>query len=343
MLKFTNCKKIISYLSLFFLLVECKISKNNDYSYLILLGIIPDLGSYWSKIYQVDPLIIYDPDSIHFIEVANKNLINKNKKKVLLISGWNYRDKSNQNYPSIENLKKRVIENWKHLFTTSEFISMINCCEVYIFDYLTSDPVDKNGLRLRNWLDSLFLDEDHKIIIYAHSMGGLISRFAIYFYDRPDYVEKVITVGTPFHGSPWASPQYQKDKSILGELANFLTNTEGGQDLQWDNYDFSLSGASNLKLLEINSKTDRDDLFITLYGEVPNGTGYESDSLRSYGIFCTLLNDFQQHDCIVPARSAYLDRNPIFLRHKIGNYDHSDINWATPNTRNFLLNLILGL
>lgn len=343
MLKFLSLRKHIINFLLFSFLMDCKAQENKDLSYFIFLGIIPDLGSYWSKIYKVDPLIIYDPNNTNFIEVANLNLVDKNKKKVLLISGWNYKDKSNQDYPPVENLKKRVIENWKHLFTTSEFIALINNYEIYIFDYLTSDPVDKNGLRLRNWLDSLFLDEDHKLIIYAHSMGGLVSRFAIYFYDKPNYIKKIITVGTPFHGSPWASPEYQKDKSILGELANFLTNTEGGKDLQWDNYDFSLSGALNLKLLEINSKTYRDDLFITLYGEVPNGTNYERDSLRSFGVLCTLLNDFQQHDCIVPTRSAYLDWNPVFLRQKIGNYDHSDINWATPNIRNFLLNLILGL
>ncbi|MFN3605277.1 MAG: lipase/acyltransferase domain-containing protein [Leptonema sp. (in: bacteria)] len=333
-------KNAIIYILIF--IIACT-PKNQNHNLLALLDMIPNLGDYWAQIYWVNFLIVLDPNHTDFIEPATQTRIDKNKNKIILISGWNYNDKSNRNYPSSEELKKRVLNNWKHLFSTSQFIELSNNLDVFVFDYLTSDPIDKNGWRLRLLLDQFFTEENKTVIIYAHSMGGLVSRFALYYKDSPSYIKKIITAGTPFHGSPWASPEYQKDKSLLGELAQFLTNTEGGKDLRWDNYDNSLPNSSNQKLTQINQNFDRDSYLITLYGEVPSGTSFESDSLQTFGIFCTLLNDFNNHDCVVPSRSAYLDNHSVYKNLKIGKYDHTDVNWGTTNTRNFILNIILNL
>lgn len=196
---------------------------------------------------------------------------------------------------------------------------------------------------MQRFLDDIFSGQNENVVIFAHSMGGLVARFALYYDDSPTYLKKIITASTPFHGSPWASPEYNKDKSFLGELARYLTNTEGGRNLRWDNYDFSLVGAFNLKLTSINQEFSRDHFFITFYGEVPSGSSYESDSQRNFSTFCALLNDFSKHDCIVPSRSAYLDGNSLHTIFKLGKYDHSDINWGTSTVRNLLLQHIMNL
>ncbi len=321
---------------------QSKKDDNNDL--LILLGFIQPLGDYWARLYKIRPEIIYDPTNIDLIYEPHPSEVDLLKKKIILITGWDYTDRSNRSYPSSEELKDRALnKNLGHIVSSFQFSILVSQYEIYTFDYLTSDPVDVNGLRLRNRMDQLFSSSYANVIIYAHSMGGLVSRFAIYTGERPNYMKAVITNGTPFHGSPWASPEYQKDKLVLGQLASFFTDTEGGKDLRWDNYDFSLSGASNFKLLHINSLTNRDDLFHTLYGEVPSGTSYASDSQKTFFGFCYVLNDFSNHDCIVPSRSAYLDGNTPAYRQKIGNYDHNDINWNTNTVRNYLLNYINNL
>lgn len=321
----------------------CSKKNNNDYSLLVALGLVQPLGDYWAKMYKFNPYIVNDPDNIYFIDIATPEQIDPIKKKLVIISGWNFNDRSNRSYPTIEELKKRVLNNWNHLIITNHFLILLQNYEIFTFDYLTSDPIDINGYRLRVWLDKLFIGYNKKVIIYAHSMGGLVSRFALYYNERPDYLKAIVTAGTPFHGSPWASPEYQKDKTVLGSLASFLTDSEGGKDLRWDNYDNSLTGASNLKLTTINQKIDRDDLLYTLYGEVLGGNNYASDSNQNFSSLCSLLNDFSSHDCIVPSRSAYIDGHVVANKQKIGSYDHIDINWQTPNVRNFLLNYLNNL
>lgn len=325
-------------------LLNCSTKNKNDYSLLASLGLIESLGNYWAKIYKFNPNIVNDPTNIAYIDVATPQIVDNSKTKIILISGWNYNDRSNRSYPTIDELKNRALnKNWGHFVPTTQFALLISNYEVYTFDYLTSDPIDTNGYRLRVLMDDLFHKYNNNVIIFAHSMGGLVSRFALYYSERPAYIKAIITAGTPFHGSPWASPQYQKNKTVLGSLANFLTDSEGGRDLAWDNYDFSLNGAFNIKLYNINQQRDRDDLIYALYGEIPGGNTYASDSNRNFLTFCSVLNDFASHDCIVPSRSAILDGNPIRDRKKIGNYDHSDINWHTNFVRNYLLTYINNL
>ncbi|GIX41398.1 MAG: esterase [Leptospiraceae bacterium] len=341
----TYRKKIIIIINLLLMLLFCT-KKNNkdDYSLLAALGLVQSLGDYWAKIYKFNPYIVNDPDNIYFIDIATPENIDPIKTKLILISGWDYNDRSNRSYPTIEELKNRALNtNWGHLVKTSHFSILLQNYEVFTFDYLTSDPIDINGYRLRIWLDKLFYGYNNKVIIFAHSMGGLVSRFALYYNERPEYLKAIVTAGTPYHGSPWASPEYQKDKTLLGSLAAFLTDSQGGRDLAWDNYDNSLTGASNVKLATINQKTDRDDLIHALYGEIPGGNTFASDSLQSFGSLCATLNDFSPHDCIVPSRSAYLDGHILADKKNIGNYDHQDINWLTNYVRNYLVNYINNL
>ncbi|MCS7204266.1 MAG: hypothetical protein NZ853_01055 [Leptospiraceae bacterium] len=299
------------------------------------------VGDYWARIYEFDPQIIFNPKNISYLQEATPENVDPQKPKLILVPGWDFRDRSSVKLPSIDELKQRVLtRNWEHLVSENEFIWLLQNYEVFTFDYLTSDPIDVNGKRLRDLLDRLFLNFQNQVIIYAHSMGGLISRFALYEGEKPNYIKAIITNGTPFHGSPWASPEFQKDKTLLGYIASFLTDTDGGRDLAWDNFDGSIPNAYNWKLFFINQRTDRDDLIFTLYGEIPNGTNFESDSKKTFQTICPLLNDFGPHDCIVPTKSALL--NPFTtkgFRH-LGNYDHLDINWHTPQIRRKLIDII---
>ncbi len=56
-----------------------------------------------------------------------------------------------------------------------------------------------------------------KVDIVAHSMGGLLSKLIPYDFAQ-ESVRKIITVGTPYEGSPWADLLWQVRGSLLGNI-----------------------------------------------------------------------------------------------------------------------------
>lgn len=79
------------------------------------------------------------------------------------------------------------------------------------------------GIVIGNLLSSTGAD---KVTILAHSMGGLASRAYLEFYDgkRGQDVDKLITIGTPNLGTPWASiatdPVFQSVPAV--QVLNFV-------------------------------------------------------------------------------------------------------------------------
>jgi len=90
-------------------LLNCSTKNKNDYSLLASLGLIEYLGNYWAKIYKFNPNIVNDPTNIAYIDVATPQIVDNSKTKIILISGWNYNDRSNRSYPIIDELKNRAL------------------------------------------------------------------------------------------------------------------------------------------------------------------------------------------------------------------------------------------
>ncbi|CCK29375.1 hypothetical protein BN159_4996 [Streptomyces davaonensis JCM 4913] len=96
-----------------------------------------------------------------------------------------------------------------------------------------------------NWVNRYYTDNNKKIDVVAHSMGGLVVRAAIYYTNRhasgfPDklYIEDVVTLGTPHGGTNWgnvcATWQQCRDmkpgSTFLDNLPSTMPNSQIGTD-----------------------------------------------------------------------------------------------------------------
>ena len=71
--------------------------------------------------------------------------------------------------------------------------------EFFYIDYPYNDATDANGVQLADALVGEFKDSD-RVVIFAHSMGGLVARFAV--LSRPmSFVKMVFLMGTPNSGA----------------------------------------------------------------------------------------------------------------------------------------------
>lgn len=342
-----NFLRICIYILIFTLFFSsCSNSKKSNSKKLIeqflalYLNRSTDNGENAAKIYYINPAIkLTSSLNLDYVTEATSANVTSGKKKLILVHGWDYTDKDTTSLSTTQQKTRIVTDSWADFIKSTTFDQIVATkqYDIYGFDYLTSNNIDTNGKRFRARMDALFSKETGTIVILAHSMGGLVTRFALYESSRPTYLARIITTGTPYHGSPWASPQFQSDKGTLGSIASFLTNTNGGKDLAWDNFDSKISGASNTKLTAINQKTDRDDLVYAYYGSVLSSQSSGGSGASSPGLYlsCPVLgSSFSPSDCIVPASSASLSGNTLKQTRDFGQYDHFDIKLTTSTMQN---------
>lgn len=301
-----------------------------------LLSIKPvDNGEVAAKIFYINPALKSGSSlNLDLISEATSANVTLGKKKLILVHGWDYTDRDTTSLSTTQQKTRIVTDSWGDFIRTSTFDLVVaaKSYDIYGFDYLTSNSIDTNGKRFRDRMNALFSKETGTVVILAHSMGGLVSRFAVYESTRPAYINRIISTGAPYHGSPWASPQFQADKGTLGNIAGFLTGTNGGKDLGWDNFDGKITGATNSKLTAINQKVDRDDLIYAYYGSVLSTQSSGGSGASSPGLYlsCSVLgSNFSPSDCVVPASSASLSGNTLKLTRDLGQYDHFDVKLTT--------------
>jgi hypothetical protein len=298
-----------------------------------------DNGELAAKIFYINPALKSGSSlNLDLVSEATSANVTLGKKKLILVHGWDYTDRDTTNLSTTQQKTRIVTDSWGDFIKTSTFDLIVasKLYDIYGFDYLTSNSIDTNGKRFRARMDALFSKETGTVVILAHSMGGIVSRFAVYESTKPAYLSRVISTGAPYHGSPWASPQFQADKGTLGNIAGFLTGTNGGKDLAWDNFDGKITGATNSKLTTINQKIDRDDLFYAYYGSVLSSQSSGGSGASSPGLYlsCSVLgSSFSPSDCVVPASSASLSGNTLKLTRDLGQYDHFDVKLTTQSMR----------
>ncbi len=302
----------------------------------------PSTADFMARIYYLNPLIKAGTNlNLDFVNIATVNS-NPTKKKIIFVHGWDITDRDTKLLPSESDLKNRIInDNWSNFIRTTLFdnILTIKSYDIYLFDYLTSNGVDQNGKRFRQRMDEIFSKETNTVVIHGHSMGGLITRFALYEGERPAYLNRIITTGTPYHGSPWASKEFTGDKNVIGSISGFLTDTNGGRDLAYDNFDNKLLGSSNSKLTTINQKKDRDNLIYTYHSSMTSSTTDAGASSPGLSLGCPILGvNFSPSDCIVTRDSAILSGNTMGLTRDMGRYDHLDIKLVIPSIRDLFYN-----
>lgn len=246
--------------------------------------------------------------------------------------------------------------SWKHFRDAFSTQSSFNAqYKVYEFHYVSDKyPLPQVACALRQRLDGEPTLRDRRIVIVAHSMGGLVARAYMNqcHHQQGDFkgklggqrVDKLITLGTPHHGTPAANDKSRDQlatnefwKLVLG-LASF-SFWKGGLveslkerelqfvfywepnrvDLLWDNFD----GRFDCDNADLNCWLDtlnKSDLYLSktvaYYGYV-----LQSDPFRRAIIELNGISDSSPGSMVAAALgySAYcvLDLDPDIAEHRL--------------------------
>lgn len=183
------------------------------------------------------------------------------------------------------------------------------------------------------------------VIVLGHSMGGLVARSMMQEHSFADgqrggeKVLRLITLGTPHHGSPLADAAFDPANAAIAAQA---TDEAPGfiRDLMWDNYDGlhpSATGHCNAWLSQLNNYSPASggkfgacpapvtDILTGYYDKVIT---YASDNILSTGglanpallpsynyMYGSGLNIAYGNDGLVPLQSAAFDRAAIAATH----------------------------
>ncbi|PJZ31626.1 esterase/lipase family protein [Leptospira kmetyi] len=280
--------------------------------------------------------------------------------KIVLIHGWDFKEK-NLNPPTDKFTKVTNLRGtWDDaLEIYSQNLSGVQTSyELYAFTYRTSDFVDNNGRRLIDKLNTVFSPSD-KVILLAHSMGGLVSRAALYHsHNTNDVIDFVVTLGTPYLGSPFASSSYQGNFGTLGDLIAFMTGTDGGKDLAYTNalgtsYQVPIpseyiNGAINPYLERLLAESSKDSRVTAFYGEMTVCTNHPgSDAI--YVIGCNFLSSgspsfANKSDGIVSSTSGKMSSKLSGAKQFVKDLDHAQLsfrNHVDNTSRNTYFNQVL--
>lgn len=165
------------------------------------------------------------------LQFNNPSQISETSKVLLLVHGWN--DK-----PS----------TWTSFVQQITAEKNIKFDKIWTFGYNSSWKIEENATKLADALSKY--SNGAKVRIVGHSMGGLVSRSMIEYHGGINYVKKLITMGTPHHGSPMAAirdwigkniiqNEESANESLTGASVIYNCFTQGFKDLQ-ENSDFIL-------------------------------------------------------------------------------------------------------
>ncbi len=302
-------KKIL-LLCLIFSFINCtNKKKSNDIVAWLLLYLNSEANHELYK-YIEDPLQQSTSSTAQFVvsSIATKS----SKTKVVLIHGWDYSERSSDLPSSLDKKVAQITSTWSsalNYYNKDTAASRTNF-DFYAFTYRTSDSISKNGARLAEKLNTTFTASD-KVIVVASSMGGLVTRYAMYdAKNTGDVIDYAVTLGTPHYGSPFASSAYQVSSATLAETISFLTNTDGGRGLSHTNKgdgQTSITNASNAELDSLNANTSRDSRFYPYVGDLSS----DCNAAKTSAVLiagCSVLKSgtpaFTATDGIVPINSA---------------------------------------
>lgn len=141
--------------------------------------------------------------------------------------------------------------------------------KVYLFRYDSQESVDRVAQVLRATLQMFIRSEHPKPFrVLAYSEGGLLYRQAMADPTVDRHTERLITIGTPHHGSPLASPTWMHAELQSGSRLSALRITERlsywvakkqyptfENDFRWDNFDGAIPQADTSPIPAIRPNT----------------------------------------------------------------------------------------
>jgi hypothetical protein len=205
--------------------------------------------------------------------------------------------------------------------------------DVFIWKHDTARAIGFNGATgnaadLAKYVNRRLLPRypaNTKVVFVAHSRGGLVVRSFMNYRNQGDRVLRLITLGTPHHGSPFAVPDWaamtwasnlRDYTSLFGQVYAFAfdVNRLGHLSLAWDNMDgvlkesqvlnstseFAVDGRFELTPADANAPDDTPDATVfysrslkSAFGTLAELNQHESyrEKIVSYGAFDDSLED----------------------------------------------------
>ena len=285
-------------------------------------------------------------DELLVIEDVSPELSLEGRKPLLLIHGWSF--DGDPASPSGG--------YWDHFknYLMNDSTLRANFKPYYVKYWSNEVSVKEIGEALRIKVEEAGLNEQ-KIVIVAHSMGGLVARSymteqlfsqgAATGLQCGKLVDRLITLGTPHHGSPMANGPARNAKLsfLLSLYINTLEsavfkdvkyNEVNRSDLWWDNYDGLLNytaypNEKNNWLTNLNQDITFDAKTICYTGSV---TGKfvipeSGNTTQEYqlGAWFTEQGFGFQNDGIVPVQSAGFGEHTVKKIRHFDEYNHADI------------------
>ncbi|MBX7223363.1 MAG: choice-of-anchor D domain-containing protein [Blastocatellia bacterium] len=292
------------------------------------------------------------------IKDVNPTIPLGNKIPLILIHGWN---KDAVPGPPLD----LVWENY-FLFYFNNEPTLRDKYKAYTFSYYSNDiSIFDLGGKLRDVLDIMNTNDptnfgSKQVVIMAHSMGGLVSRSFMQQHWQlngvfggkkgSERVIKLITLGTPHHGTPLANGDARDNKAgfiwllSLSRFDNLMIpsfNQLNRSNMHWDNYEnnYDNSGLIDYNLFpnerntwlinELNNDASIDNKIIAYAGSFPTPTfacglfdWYCYGNTISSGVFGL------QSDGVVPVNSGLFynqSGQPRGLWRFFDEYNHTEM------------------
>lgn len=151
---------------------------------------------------------------------------------LLLVHGWNSNVEKWNQFSEELRKQKDVLAKYKP----------------YRFQYNYKQHISSNGDFLRECIQQKRFS---KVAVVAHSMGGLVARSCFESqsenWNGPNVIDRLITFGTPHHGTPLANVAWLQNASTVEEHDSILwllskssmvpLDNDGGYALGWNNLD----------------------------------------------------------------------------------------------------------
>jgi len=184
---------------------------------------------------------------------SDPKTVNSSSKVLLMIHGWT-------GYPSSwEDFLKRVDSEPNHLSYTN----------YWTFGYNSSKSIESNAVILANLLISKSNNADIDVI--AHSMGGLVARSMIEQHGGEQYINRLVTLGTPHKGAELAGY-----RDIIGAYVNLFVSTDEINSYNYNTAGFRDLYTGSLFIKELMKLTPPLSVPYYLIACKNNGTAYTS-------------------------------------------------------------------
>ncbi len=196
------------------------------------------------------------------------------KTPIILVHGWTMSSDTN----GLFNSQQTTWANFINYFYSDK--NLPGQFALYTYRYDPTQDIDYNALTLsnnntitnNNSLQSTILNcfPSQNVIIIAHSMGGLVAHSYIQRGGGNSKVTRLITLATPYHGSPLV--QYLHNSLPGGQAVLDVTNcllnlnSTGTNELAWDNYNGSTS--TNTYLSTLNNNANYGSIYTAFAGYI---------------------------------------------------------------------------